>query len=85
MYLLIKRNWDKTKHIILFSLTATLLLLLTVVYKSDEKITKKSGLIQNSTKVADLKTFKEFLLNIFKKAQFSFNFKTIIRLDLCII
>ena len=41
MYLLIKRNWDKTKHIILFSLTATLLLLLTVVYKNDEKVTKK--------------------------------------------
>ena len=42
MYQNIKKNWDKTKFVILFFLTATLLLLLTVVYKSDEKITSVS-------------------------------------------
>jgi len=52
-----------------------LLLLVTVVYKSDEKITKKSGLIQNSTKVADLKTFKEFLLNQIKSPFINLNYE----------
>ena len=52
-----------------------LLLLVTVVYKSDEKITKKSGLIQNSTKVADLKTFTEFLLNQIKSPFINLNYE----------
>jgi len=52
-----------------------LLLLVAVVYKGDEKITKKSGLIQNSTKVADLKTFKEFLLNQIKSPFINLNYE----------
>ena len=39
------------------------LLLVTVVYKSDEKIIKRSDLIENLNRSADLKTFKEFLLD----------------------
>ena len=58
MYQIIKKSWDKTKYPLLPGLALMLLLLVTVVYKSDEKITKKSALIKNSTKVADLKTFK---------------------------
>ena len=75
MYQIIKKNWDKTKYPILSGLTLMLLLLVTVVYKSDEKITKKSGLIQNSTKVADLKTFKEFLLNQIKSPFINLNYE----------
>ncbi len=66
MYPLIKRNWDKTKPIVLFALTATLLLLLTVVYKSDEKITKKSEIISGLNEQSDLKKFKEFILSQIK-------------------
>ena len=75
MYQIIKKSWDKTKYPILSGLTLMLLLLVTVVYKSDEKITKKSGLIQNSTKVADLKTFKEFLLNQIKSPFINLNYE----------
>ena len=75
MYQIIKKNWDKTKYLILSALVLMLLLLVTVVYKSDEKITKKSGLIQNSTKVADLKTFKEFLLNQIKSPFINLNYE----------
>ena len=75
MYQIIKKSWDKTKYPILSGLALILLLLVTVVYKSDEKITKKSGLIQNSTKVADLKTFKEFLLNQIKSPFINLNYE----------
>ena len=75
MYQIIKKNWDKTKYPVLSGLALILLLLITVVYKSDEKITKKSGLIQNSTTVADLKTFKEFLLNQIKSPFINLNYE----------
>ena len=75
MYQIIKKSWDKTKYPILSGLALMLLLLVTVVYKSDEKITKKSEFIQNSTKVADLKTFKEFLLNQIKSPFINLNYE----------
>ncbi len=75
MYQIIKENWDKAKYPVLSGLTLILLLLVTVVYKSDEKIIKNSGLIQNSTKVADLKTFKEFLLNQIKSPFINLNYE----------
>ncbi|SVC30812.1 uncharacterized protein METZ01_LOCUS283666, partial [marine metagenome] len=66
MYQDIKKNWDKAKLLILFVTTITLLLLLTVVYKSDQKITKKSELIKDFNEESDLKKFKKFLLNQIK-------------------
>ena len=66
MYQDIKKNWGKAKLLILFVTTITLLLLLTVVYKSDQKITKKSELIKNVNEESDLKKFKKFLLNQIK-------------------
>ncbi len=75
MYPLIKRNWDKTKPIVLFALTATLLLLLTVVYKSDEKITKKSDLIKSEKEGSDLINFKKFLLNQIKSPFINLNYE----------
>ena len=50
------KKWEKTKYLILSGIFVTLLLLLMVVYKNDEKITKKSELIENSNVVTDLKT-----------------------------
>ena len=66
MYQDIKKNWGKAKLLILFAITITLLLLLTVVYKSDQKITKKSELIKDFNEKSDLKKFKKFLLNQIK-------------------
>ena len=57
------KNWDKTKYLIISVLIVSFLLLLTVVYKSDETVIKKSEDINNSYKSANLKTFKEFILN----------------------
>ena len=63
MYEILKRNWDKAKFILLSGFIIIFLLLLTVVYKSDERIIKKSESIKISYESPDLKTFKKFLLN----------------------
>lgn len=63
MYQVFKKNWDRSKYLILSGIFITLILLLTVVYKSDERIVKKSKSIKISYESPDLKTFKKFLLN----------------------
>ena len=66
MYEILKRNWDKAKFILLSGFIIIFLLLLTVVYKSDEKITKISENNKNSYDVSDLKAFKLFILDQIK-------------------
>ena len=63
MYLALKENWNKAKHLILTGFAIIFLLLLAVVYKNDDKITKKSELIKSPNETTDLKIFKEFILN----------------------
>ena len=75
MYQVIKKNWDKTKHIITFTFIITILLLLTVVYKNDQQISKKTEIIKNSIKETDLKTFKEFLLRQIKSPFINLNYE----------
>ena len=75
MYQIIKKNWDKTKHIITFTFIITILLLLTVVYKNDQQIPKKTEIIKNSIKETDLKTFKEFLLRQIKSPFINLNYE----------
>ena len=75
MYQVLKKSWNKAKYLILFGLVITLLLLVTVVYKSDEKIIKKSELTENYIDSADLKIFKEFLLNQIKSPFINLNYE----------
>jgi len=63
MYLVLKKNWNKAKYLILTVFAIIFLLLLAVVYKNDDKITKKSELIKSPNETTDLKIFKEFILN----------------------
>ena len=75
MYQVFKKNWDKSKYLILSGIFITSILLLTVVYKSDEKIIKKSATVAISYENPDLKTFKEFLLNQIKSPFTNFNYE----------
>ena len=75
MYQVLKKNWDKSKYLILTGIFITSILLLTVVYKSDEKIIKKSMTIGISYENPDLKTFKEFLLNQIKSPFTNLNYE----------
>ena len=75
MYQVLKKNWDKSKYLILSGIFITSILLLTVVYKSDEKIIKKSATVAISYENPDLKTFKEFLLNQIKSPFTNLNYE----------
>ncbi len=75
MYQVLKKNWDKSKYLILSGIFITSILLLTVVYKSDEKIIKKSMTIGISYENPDLKTFKKFLLNQIKSPFTNLNYE----------
>ena len=63
MHQAFRKNWNKTKFLILSLIIITFLLLVTVVYKSDEKINIKSKFIEKSTNSPDLKSIIKFLNN----------------------
>ena len=75
MYQVFKKSWDKSKYLILSAIFITTVLLLTVVYKSDEKIIKKSSTFAISYENSDLKTFKEFLINQIKSPFTNLNYE----------
>ena len=75
MYQVFRKNWDKTKYLILSGFIITFLLLVTVVYKSDEKIIKKSANIQSSYESPDLKTFNKFILNLIRSPFINLNYE----------
>ena len=75
MYQVFRKNWDKTKYLILSGFIITFLLLVTVVYKSDEKIIKKSESIQSSYESPDLKTFNKFILNLIRSPFINLNYE----------
>ena len=56
---IIKKNWNKTKQTILFTIIVISLLLLAVVYKGNEKVITNSLTIQSKVKKSDYKTFKK--------------------------
>tara|TARA_X000000368_G_scaffold415185_1_gene406442 strand:+ start:298 stop:1593 length:1296 start_codon:yes stop_codon:yes gene_type:complete len=56
----------KNKQILVFSAIILSILLLTVAYKSDEKISKKSDTVAAIAKSEDLKVFKKFLFKQIK-------------------
>ena len=75
MYQIFKKNWDRSKYLILSVIFITSMLLLTVVYKSDERIIKKSAAVAISFENPDLKTFKEFLINQIKSPFINLNYE----------
>ena len=75
MFQVLKKNWDESKYLILSVIFITSILLLTVVYKSDEKIIKKTKTIGIYYESPDLKSFKEFLLNQIKSPFTNLNYE----------
>jgi len=63
MYKIFKKNWDKSKYLLFSGVIVIFLLLLTVVYKSDEKISNISERENSTYNVSDLKTLKKFILD----------------------
>ena len=75
MYQVLKKNWNKTNHLILSGLVIIILVLVTVVYKGDKKITNKSELIESTIVMTDLKIFKKFLLDQIKSPFINLNYE----------
>jgi len=66
MYQIFRKNWDKSRYLIISGFVITFLLVLTVIYKSDNEVIKETESIENSYQTKDLKIFKDFLLNKIK-------------------
>ena len=75
MHQAFRKNWNKTKFLILSLIIITFLLLVTVVYKSDEKINIKSKFIEKSTNSPDLKSIIKFLNNQIKSPFINLNYE----------
>ena len=73
MYQFLKQNREKTKFFILFTFIVTFSLLLTVVFKNDEKIKNKE--INVSFQHEDLTSIKEFLLTLIKSPFINVNYE----------
>jgi len=73
MYQILKQNREKTKYFILFTFIITFSLLLTVVFKNDEKIKNKE--INVSFQHEDLTSIKEFLLTLIKSPFNNINYE----------
>ena len=74
MYQLIRKNWNRARLIIFTGFIITSLLLVTVVYKSNEKVVKTTESAQTSFETPDLKTLKEFLLDQIKSPFINLNY-----------
>jgi len=75
MYQIFIKNWDKWKYLILSGILIILMLLLTVVYKSDRKIVKKSNAIEISYENQDFQTLKKYLLDQIRSPYINLNYE----------
>ena len=73
MYQILKQNREKTKYFIYFTFIIIFSLLLTVVFKNDEKIKNKE--INVSFQHEDLTSIKEFLLTLIKSPFTNINYE----------
>ena len=75
MYEIIKSNWHKTKIIASFGIAITLLILIAVIYKSDNKGTRKPGVFITLDQNSDVINFKKFLLNQIRSPFININYE----------
>ena len=73
MYQILKQNREKTKYFVLFTFIIAFSLLLTVVFKNDEKIKNKE--INVAFQYEDLTSIKEFLLTLIKSPFININYE----------
>jgi len=77
MHEFIRKNINRTKAVWLFGALATLLVLITIAYKSDNKITKKSDSIIKINEQSDLINFKNFLLEQIRSPFINIDYKIV--------
>ena len=77
---LVKKNWNKSKYLILYGLIIISLLLVSVVFKGDRIVQEKTLGPITSYEPRDLKIFKEFLLGKIKSPFINLNYEIIKKL-----
>ena len=75
MYQDFLKNLDKWKYLILSSIIILFMLMLTVFYKSNDRIIKKSKTFEVSYEQQDLKRFKEFIFKQIKSPFTNLNYE----------
>jgi len=75
MYQVFLKNFDKWKYLILSIILILFMLTLTVFYKSNNRIIKKSETFEVSYKSQDLKKFKEFVFKQIKSPFTNLNYE----------
>jgi len=75
MYQIVTKNLDRVKYVLIFASVLILLVLLTVVFKSDEKIIKNSEVSSDYSENSDVITFKKFLLKQIKSPFINLNYE----------
>ena len=70
MYQIFLKNWDKWKYLVLSSFLVALALLLAVVYKSDQRVTEKSNMVDITYDNSDISVTASLPVNnsSFKKS-----------------
>ena len=66
MYNVLVKNWDRNKYPIISGFVIVFLVLLTVVYKSNDKVPSKTMHQGTLSNASDFKTFKNFILDQIK-------------------
>jgi len=74
---LVKKNWNKSKHLILSALILLSLLLVLVVFKSDERVQKKSLNSVGQFESQEFKIFKEFILKKIESPFINLNYEIV--------
>ena len=77
MYEIIKRNWLKNKIITLFGIVITILILITLAYKSDNSEIRKQEVFKTFDKKSDVINFKKFLLNQIRSPFININYEIV--------
>tara|TARA_B100000029_G_scaffold301885_1_gene294776 strand:+ start:324 stop:1631 length:1308 start_codon:yes stop_codon:yes gene_type:complete len=75
MYRLVRKNWEKVKYPLISGIFITLVLLVSVAYKSDNSITKKGKDINIQYQSPDLETFKKFIIKQIKSPFTNINYE----------
>ena len=84
MYRVIRKNWEKVKYPLISGIFVILILLASVVYKSNDQIIKNTKNVNIQYQSPDIETFKKFIMKqirspftninyVIKKGSFSEN------------
>ena len=62
MYRVIRKNWEKVKYPLISGIFVILILLASVVYKSNDQIIKNTKNVNIQYQSPDIETFKKFIM-----------------------